>query len=90
MDNFISRLEALLNDRKISNKQMCLDIGITTSAVTTWKKRNTIPSADVVLKIAKYLDVSLEYLITGEEKGDGKMERIKDIAKELAQEVGLM
>ncbi|MCR5494824.1 MAG: helix-turn-helix domain containing protein [Treponema sp.] len=47
---------------------MCEDIGIDTSIMTAWKKRGTIPAADICLKIAEYLGTSVEYLVTGKEK----------------------
>jgi hypothetical protein len=32
-----------------------------------WKTRNNIPSADTAIKIAHFLGVSVEWLITGED-----------------------
>lgn len=43
-------------------------IGITPQIVSKWKIRNTIPRADDLYKIADYLNVSMEWLLTGEVK----------------------
>lgn len=33
-----------------------------------WRRRNLFPRCDVALKMAEYLNVSVEYLVTGNEK----------------------
>lgn len=33
-----------------------------------WRRRNTYPRADEIVRIANYLNVSVEYLVTGEDK----------------------
>lgn len=43
-------------------------IGIPQSTFSKWKARNTIPRSDDLYRIAKYIGVSMEYLLTGEDK----------------------
>lgn len=43
--------------------------GISTSAISAWNKNNTQPASDKLSLIADFLNVSLDYLVTGEEKG---------------------
>lgn len=43
-------------------------IGIPQSTFSKWKTRNTIPRSDDLYKIATYLNVSMEYLLTGNDK----------------------
>lgn len=40
-------------------------LGITTSTMSTWKARKNDPPAKYMPAIAKFLDVSLDYLMTG-------------------------
>jgi hypothetical protein len=37
-----------------------------------WRRRNTYPRADEAVKIANYLGVSVEYLVTGNDSDDGR------------------
>lgn len=62
---FVDRIDLKLKEKNLKRVSMCEDIGIDTSIMTAWSKRGTIPSADTVLKIANYLNVSMEWLITG-------------------------
>ena len=68
MLDFFERIDVLLKEKKISQKDLCCAVGISSVQVfTNWKLRDSIPSADVAVKIARLLDVSVEYLVTGEE-----------------------
>lgn len=62
---FVDRIDLKLKEKGIKRFSFCEDMNITHSALTDWSKRGTIPSADTVLKIANYLNVSMEWLLTG-------------------------
>lgn len=66
--NFSERLEMLLAEKKETRTHLAEVIGITNQSFSDWKKRGTIPNADIVLKIANYFNVSVDWLITGTEK----------------------
>lgn len=68
MSEFVERIDCMLKKKNIKRVSMCEDIGIDTSIITAWNKRNTIPAADTTLKIADYLGVSARWLVTGEEE----------------------
>lgn len=65
---FISRYEAILRERKIPKMQFYKDCGISDAAVSQWRKEKTKPSMTTVSTIAKILNVSAEYLLTGIEQ----------------------
>ena len=75
---FVERIDNLLKEKNLKRAALCDAVGLTHSAITDWKKRGTIPAGDVCVKIARYLDVDVEYLITGvhkdtnEEKENGE------------------
>ena len=48
-------------------KDLSAFTGISTSAISAWNKNGTQPASDKISLIADFLDVSLEYLITGQE-----------------------
>ncbi len=63
------RIFAELAKQNKTQKQMSEFTGIPTSTISAWNKNGTNPSADSIYSIAQFLNVSLEYLLTGEEKG---------------------
>lgn len=67
MDNetFIERLERLLKDKGLQQKDLAVKVGISSNGISTWKITGSLPRADVAVKIAKALDVTVEYLVTG-------------------------
>lgn len=66
--DFVERIDLLLKEKNLKRSALCDDLELTHSAISDWKKRGTIPSGDVCVKIAKYLNVDVEYLITGCQK----------------------
>lgn len=64
---FSDRLDLLLTEKKETRTHLAEVIGIKNQSFSDWKKRGTIPSADIVLKIANYFNVSIDWLITGNE-----------------------
>lgn len=66
MDGFFERLLDRLEEMNLIRADLCRALGISEGTVRNWKK-GVMPAADTALKIAQYLDVSLEYLITGKE-----------------------
>lgn len=42
-------------------------LGVGTSQTTNWKQRNSDPPARMIYKICEYLEVSVEYLLTGKD-----------------------
>lgn len=65
--DFVDRIDELLEKKNLKRSAMCQDLNINHAALTAWKKRGTIPSGDVCLRIAGYLGVSAEWLISGRE-----------------------
>ncbi|MBQ0112106.1 MAG: helix-turn-helix domain-containing protein [Bacteroidales bacterium] len=59
------------------------NLGFTSSTISTWKTRNTIPRADDLYKIAQHINVSMEWLLTGEVKSQ------EEILHKLQEEASL-
>ena len=47
---------------------LCRHLNITTSLLAGWKKQNTFPPAQYLAGIAEFLEVTVDYLLTGKEK----------------------
>lgn len=56
-----------LSKQNKTQKDLASTTGISTSTISSWKKHGTNPLADSIYPIAQFLDVSLEYLLTGEQ-----------------------
>lgn len=61
MDN----LESLLDKNGMSQNDLARDLGLAPQTISSWKTRGTIPAADMAIRIAEKLNVSVEYLVTG-------------------------
>lgn len=59
---FWERYKSLCNQIGKSPNALAKEIGAKTSACTYWKN-GTIPNGETLLKIADYLDCSIDYLL---------------------------
>lgn len=66
--SIINRIVDLLKKNGASQADICNYIGIKYNVFTTWKTRETDPPAKYLVQICEFLNISLEYLLTGEEK----------------------
>ena len=64
-NNFVDRIDSVLKKKNLKRNAMCDDLKLYGTAITDWKRRGTLPAGDICLKIAKYLNVSIEWLVTG-------------------------
>lgn len=79
--------EQLLQNFGISAYKFCKDTGISQSTISTWKKKRNLISGDLAKQIADYFNVSLEYLMTGEEKEGGEKYYLNDETAQMAQKL---
>ena len=66
-ENFWNRVLDLLDRQGISRKEFALRVGISYSSIHNGATLNSVPSADIALRIAYELHTSLEYLVYGSE-----------------------
>ena len=59
--------EKLLKGRGITAYRFCKDTGVSTSTISTWKKKNSKIGMDLAETISNYFGVSIDYLMTGKE-----------------------
>ena len=59
--------ETLLREKGLKAADVCRATGIKSPVFSEWKKGKSTPKQDKMIKIAKFLGVSVEYLMTGEE-----------------------
>ncbi|MBQ0167797.1 MAG: hypothetical protein KBT02_11880 [Treponema sp.] len=78
--NFYDRIKQLLNDRNMTVEEFvhgALGPQTTVGSYQAIKNRGILYRADDALAIADFFGVSLEWLITGEEKRDNRTEEEK-------------
>jgi transcriptional regulator with XRE-family HTH domain len=63
------RLEKLLKERGITPYRLAKDLGMSQSSLSEWKRGNSIPKYERLVKIAGYFGVPVGYL-TGREEDD--------------------
>lgn len=95
------RIQLLLESKGISQSELEKTLGFGKGTMTKWKG-TTAPSADKLLKIAEYFNVTLDYLMTGNEgmlkknaeltpKDEREIERILEQTRnQLLSQEGLM
>lgn len=64
---FYDRFIELCNQKNIKPTPLVVGMGLSSSNVSQWKKGST-PRPEVLAKLADYFGVSVEYLLTGEQK----------------------
>lgn len=68
MSDFVKRIDDLLNSQNKKRTNLYEAVPeINAHSLYDWTRRNCVPSADIALKIAQYLNTTVEYLITGTE-----------------------
>ena len=63
---FWKNFYTLCQKNKISANAVCAKLGLSTAAATHWKN-GAIPKGDILLKLAQYFNVTIDYLLTGKE-----------------------
>ena len=56
-------LDNYLKEKKISRRQFCALVDIPNSTISSWKSKNVLPSIELVAKVAKFMNVSLDSLV---------------------------
>lgn len=86
---FWERLKTILKSIGKTQIDLCNDLGYPLQTFKNKKVRKTFPSIEELFNIAEYLNVSVEYLVTGEEKDiyKGRYERLREkIEKAMSEE----
>ena len=79
--------ELLCNKNNVTPYRVCKETGFTTENISNWKAGTYVPKQDKLQKIADYFNVSLEYLMTGEEKEGGERYYLNDETAQMAQKL---
>ena len=67
--NFYERLRGICKENGTSVTSMLSRLGISTGSTGNWKK-GQLPKGDILIKIADYLNTSIDYILLGEYRSD--------------------
>lgn len=60
---FWTRFYELCDDMGLKPNPVAKELGISSGALTKWKKGISYPNGEILINIAKYFDCSLDYLV---------------------------
>lgn len=83
--NSVERVKTICKDRKIPISKLERDLGYSNGYIGQLRK-GTFPN-DRLKEIAEYLEVSIDYLMTGKEKAGGETYYFNEETKKIAQKV---
>jgi transcriptional regulator with XRE-family HTH domain len=82
--DFVDRLYELIrlkNTKQIALAEYC---GIAQNTISGWKRQGVLPRADIAVRMADFLGVSVEYLVTGK---DRTIPEFRDSEREIIKEM---
>ena len=59
--------QILLDEKGLKNADVSRATGISNMTLSDWKRGKSVPKSDKMRKIAEYLNVSVDYLMTGQD-----------------------
>lgn len=78
----VQRIIELMKQHDLTAKKFTSEAGLSSSAITEWKKGKSKPSAKNLQKVADYFDVSIDYLLHGDNSDQTK----KNLSSKTAEE----
>lgn len=63
-----NRIEFLIKSRGLTKKAFCEELKISTGNLGDWRRGKSTPSTNKLIEIAAFFDVSLDWLLTGQER----------------------
>ncbi|WP_295281983.1 helix-turn-helix transcriptional regulator [Veillonella sp.] len=84
---FSKRLRILRKGKQLTQAQLGNLLNLENSTISSYERNKIMPSSDVLLKIAKYFNVSVDYLIGNTDEMHGQKEKSID---EIMQDVEVL
>jgi transcriptional regulator with XRE-family HTH domain len=63
--DFPERLKSLIEEKGCSQRELAEQVGVKPNTVSDWMKHGTSPKVSTIYEMAKYFNVSFDYLFTG-------------------------
>ena len=75
---YIRRIEKILKKRNKTTAEMLKELNLSAGLISNWKK-GTEPSANKLLQICEYLNISIDYVLKGEENKENLSKNEKEM-----------
>lgn len=75
MTKFAEALTSLLEQKGLTKSELSRALSLPEQTVRNWFGRESLPAVDVAVKVAKFFNVSAEYLVDGEENCEKSVRR---------------
>lgn len=81
---FISRLELVIKEKGITQTKLASKVGVTKQAMSCYIRGKRIPRYDILVSIARALDISVDYLVgtSNAKKRQTNADRIRNMSDE--------
>lgn len=76
MENIYTRIKKLSTDNNLNLAELERITNLSNGTINRWK--NSVPRVDGLNEVAKYFNVSLDYLVNGEDKFNSKFNNISN------------
>lgn len=63
MSELSTRLKELREEKEISTRELAKVLKISARAIQRWEKEERVPNLNTIIEIAKFFEVSLDYLV---------------------------
>lgn len=87
--DIMNRIIELLQAKGANQADLCKHLGVKNNVLTTWKTRGTDPPTKYLVQICDFLDVTLEYLLTGQNQKQPEI-HLTDDERELLESYGTL
>lgn len=74
---FSTRVKELRERSHMSMEQLATELGVTKSRVNMWENNGTLPRSDVLVKLAKYFEVTIDYLLGNDDASEVSKTNVK-------------
>lgn len=79
--------DQLLQKNNVTSYKVSKEAGVTQTALSNWKSGKSTPTTKTLQKIADYFNVTIDYLITGNEKENESSYYLSKDAADIAQKI---
>ena len=84
MNDFLENLKSELKYQDLTQKELAQKSGISINTIRGWFSKNLAPDVFNAFKVAKALNVSVEYLVTGKDENEAA-KQLTELKAKLAE-----
>lgn len=66
MDSFAQRLTLLRENKNLKKKELAAILNVSSACISQYENEDTMPSPELLVQIARYFDVSIDFLLAND------------------------